>query len=79
MLTGLQAAWSWEVYTVIFTFSSLYLLLRFYWVKTAADCLRNLIYEYRLYVNIITSLEKLYLIEFTKMTFFFFKKGCCFS
>lgn len=34
--------------------------------KIAADCLRNLIYEYRLYVNIIISLEKLYFIEFTK-------------
>jgi hypothetical protein len=63
MLTGLQAAWQWEVCAVIFTSSSLCLLLRFYWVKTADDCLRNLIHQYRLYVDMVTVLESLHTID----------------
>lgn len=55
MLTGLQAARPQEVCAAIFTFSSLCLLLRAYWVKTAADYLRNLIYQSRLYVDMITA------------------------
>lgn len=61
MLTGLQSAWLWGICAVIFTSSSLCLRLRFYWVKPAAGWLRDLIFEYRLYVTISTSLEKLYL------------------
>ena len=65
MLTGLQAARQWEACVAIFTFSSLCLLLRSYWVKTAADYLRNLTYQSRLYVGMITAPERLCIIEFT--------------